>query len=176
MIFKTISLAVILYVTIFPSFGQHFVTEHVRSSQDSTYLENVDMDQFNFLSGNWHGEALGGIVEETWSKNNAGHLMGMFRFFENGKLVFSEFCSIQKIDNTVVYIVKHFDENMIGWETKDNYVKFPLIHLGKNIAYFDGATIELDKDGFLVFYVLTKNSENELEEMTFKYQLQIDNQ
>ena len=169
---KIISQFVIILFSINFSFGQQFVSEHIKTSKDSSYIENVKMDKFNFMHGNWHGESMGGIIEETWSKNNSGHLMGMFRFFENGKLIFSEFCSIQKLNNTIVYIVKHFDENMIGWEKKDEYVKFPLIQIEKNIAYFDGATIELEKNGSLIFYVLMKNSKNEFEEMKFEYKLQ----
>lgn len=168
-IMKAFIFSFIMMVLFNISNAQKFITDHIKTSSDSIYLEEVDMNKFNFMSGSWQGEAMGGYIEEVWSKNRAGNLMGMFRFIENDKLIFSEFCSIQKLNNSIVYIVKHFDSKMVGWENKDSYVKFPLIQLKKNVAYFDGATIKLNKKGILSFYVLAKTKTGEHKEMVFNY-------
>lgn len=93
-----------------------------------------------WLTGHWRGEALGGIVEEVWSAPEAGSIMGMFRLMKDGATVFYEIMAIQPDGESLVLVLKHFNADLTGWEEKNEVVRFRLVGIAPNTAWFDGLT------------------------------------
>ncbi|MCI0639595.1 MAG: DUF6265 family protein [Gemmataceae bacterium] len=122
-----------------------------------------------WLAGAWRGEGLGGVCEEIWSPPLAGSMIGMFRLVKADKLAFSEFMTIAEENGSLLLKIRHFDPQFKGWEEKDQFVRFPLVKMGTNEAYFSGLTIRKNSDGGLRIYLAMKlKGEVKEEEFVFR--------
>jgi len=106
------------------------------TEEDSPMPFNID--DYTWLAGHWIGEGFGGLSEEMWSLPEDGTMMGMFRQVNDGKLVFYEFLLLDK-DGLKL---KHFEPDLKGWETKDEYVTFPMIEYTKDKIVLKGLVYE----------------------------------
>jgi len=98
--------------------------------QNKIQLEHK-LENISWISGNWKGEALGGIAEENWSKPSGGSMMASFKLIKDGKVLFYEIEIIREVENTLILQLKHFNNDLKGWETKDETVDFPLKEITK---------------------------------------------
>ncbi|NND50778.1 MAG: hypothetical protein HKN54_00130 [Flavobacteriaceae bacterium] len=127
-------------------------------------LENIA-----WITGNWKGEALGGIVEENWSAANGDSMMATFRLIQNDKVVFYEIEIIREVDDTLILQLKHFNNDLKGWETKDETVEFPLKEITLNKVVFHGMTFERISDNEMTVYVDMKQDDGKTEVLKFNY-------
>jgi hypothetical protein len=145
----------------FPLFSQ---VKHLESGQNPGTGSIEDLD---WLVGYWMGPGLGGDCEEVWMPAVDGHMIGTFRFWENGKLVFSEFMNLIQEGESVTMKLKHFGADLNGWEEKTEWTIFKLIGLGENKAWLDGMTIER-KGNQLIFQVnISDGDEPQIEIFTY---------
>ena len=102
---------------------------------------------YAWIEGFWVGDGFGGTSEEVWSAPSAdGTIMGTFRHFKgDGSLNFYEFLVL---DSTGVRL-KHFNPDMTGWETKEDFVHFKAIEFTENMIILKGLTYELKSEGEL---------------------------
>ncbi|MCH9648933.1 MAG: hypothetical protein K0U98_11895 [Deltaproteobacteria bacterium] len=107
-----------------------------------------------WLTGYWRGPGLGGECEEIWSHPLDGRMFGTFVLAQEGKVAFSEAMVLVEEEESLVLKVKHFDPNFIGWEEKDGFVRFPLVHLEENVAYFSGLTLRRSGDSLTIHLVI----------------------
>ena len=134
-------------------------------------LENIA-----WISGTWHGEAFGGITEEIWSKPSGGSMMASFKLIADGKIVFYEIEVIREVNNTLMLQLKHFNNDLKGWETKDETVDFPLKEITPNKVVFEGMTFEKVSDQEMNIYVDIKDESGNVENVKFSYKKVIPNQ
>lgn len=127
-------------------------------------LENVE-----WISGNWKGEAFGGITEEHWSKPSGGSMMATFKLIDKGEVVFYEIEIIREVNNSLLLQLKHFDNDLKGWETKDETVDFPLKEITANKVIFEGMTFERVSDNEMTIYVDIQKDTGEIETVIFNY-------
>ena len=106
-----------------------------------------------WISGTWKGTAFGGITEEIWSEPSGGSMMATFKLINNGKVSFYEIEIIREIENSLVLQLKHFNNDLKGWETKDETVDFPLKEITANKVVFEGMTFEKISDNEMNIYV-----------------------
>jgi len=125
------------------------------------------IEDLGWIEGVWMGTGLGGECEEVWMPAVDGHMIGTFRFWENGKLVFSEFMNIVQEGETFTLKLKHFNPDLAPWEEKENWTTFRLVEVGENIVWFSGLTMERKGDEMIHQLTLTENGERRIEE--FKY-------
>ncbi|WP_430412635.1 DUF6265 family protein [Kordia sp.] len=117
-------------------------------------LENI-----RWIAGNWKGEAFGGITEENWSEPSGGSMMATFKLIVDGKVNFYEIETISEVNNSLLLRLKHFNNELKGWETKDETVDFPLIKITKNKAIFEGMTFEsIDKNNMIVYVAINQKN------------------
>ncbi|WP_422107961.1 DUF6265 family protein [Winogradskyella sp.] len=136
------------------------------NAQDITLepkLENI-----KWIAGTWHGEAFGGVTEEIWSEPSGGSMMASFKLINDGKVSFYEIEVIREIENSLVLQLKHFGNDLKGWETKDETVDFPLKHISKNKVVFEGMAFERVSDSEMNVYVDIKK-DNKVETVKFNY-------
>ena len=131
-------------------------------------LENI-----SWIAGNWKGNALVGQVEENWSKPSAGSMMAAFKLYKDGKVVFYEIEIIRELDNNLVLQLKHFNNDLKGWETKDETVDFPLKELTSTKAIFEGMTFEKVSDNEMNVYVDIHQKDGSIEVLKFNYKKSI---
>ena len=130
----------------------------------SPKLKNI-----SWISGNWKGEAFGGITEEIWSEPMGDSMMASFKLVVDGKVSFYEIEIIREVNNTLILQLKHFNNDLKGWETKDETVDFPLIEILPNKVIFEGMTFEKTSDTTMSVFVDMKQKDGEIETMEFKY-------
>ena len=106
-----------------------------------------------WLAGKWHGEGLGGTVDEVWSEPAGGAMVGYFRLVRDGKPVFYEILTLMESEGSVEMRLKHVNPDMTGWEEKNGFLTFRLVRQDKTGAWFEGLTFRRagdDRiDGFL---------------------------
>ncbi|AXT19620.1 hypothetical protein D7030_09860 [Flavobacteriaceae bacterium AU392] len=127
-------------------------------------LENIA-----WISGNWKGKAFGGIVEEIWSEPSGGSMMATFKLINNSKVVFYEIEIIREVNNTLILQLKHFNNDLKGWETKDETVDFPLKEITKDKVVFEGMTFEKINDNEMNVFVDIKNNNGKVEVVKVNY-------
>jgi hypothetical protein len=127
-------------------------------------LENI-----KWISGNWKGEAFGGQTEENWSEPSSGSMMATFKLIINGNVSFYEIEIIREVENTLILQLKHFNNDLKGWETKDETVDFPLKEITKNRIVFEGMSFEKVSENEMNVYVDIKQKDGSIETVKFNY-------
>jgi hypothetical protein len=149
----------ILLLLLTASFGIAQNTLHYNDEKGS---EKATLEDISWLAGNWTGEAFGGEFEENWSKPTGGSMMFNFKLVAEGKVVFYELGHIIEKDNSLLYQIKHFDQNLKGWEEKDKSEDFRFIKKEKNRMYFDNFTFEKVSDNEVNVYAYFEKSKKEV--------------
>ncbi|MEZ4781920.1 MAG: DUF6265 family protein [Flavobacteriaceae bacterium] len=127
-------------------------------------LENIA-----WISGTWHGEAFGGIAEEIWSEPSGGSMMASFKLINDGKVTFYEIEIIREIENSLILQLKHFNNDLKGWETKDETVDFPLLEITPNKVTFEGMVFEKVNENEMNVYVDIHNEDGSVKNIKFNY-------
>lgn len=127
-------------------------------------LENIA-----WISGTWHGEAFGGITEEIWSEPSGGSMMATFKLINDGKVTFYEIEIIREIENSLILQLKHFNNDLKGWESKDETVDFPLIEITPTKVVFEGMVFEKINEKEMNVYVDIHNDDGSIENVKFNY-------
>lgn len=157
--------ALLLATTIASStHAEEQLTQHTLKATSESKAIDADFDQLKWLTGEWSGEGLGGQCLESWSPAAAGSMIGTFRLIEDDKLNLCEVFLLTKTDAGIHLKLKHFNDQLVGWEEKDKCVDFPLLKVGKNTAWFGGLTYQLQKDGSLKAWVAMKKKDGTFRE------------
>lgn len=127
-------------------------------------LENI-----SWISGNWKGQAFGGIVEENWSEPSGGSMMATFKLISKGEVSFYEIEIIRELENTLILQLKHFDKDLKGWETQEETVDFPLKRITANKVEFEGMVFEKVSDTEMNVYVDINKENDQIETFKFNY-------
>ncbi|MBL8817408.1 MAG: hypothetical protein JNL58_15380 [Planctomyces sp.] len=147
--------------------GAETITENtLKFSKDQPAVE-ASPENFDFLAGYWVGNGLGGNCEETWMPDIEGSRIGTFRFHQDGKLIFSEFFQLAKHGDRWTLRLRHFDEELKGWEDKEKFVEFPLVRIEKNTAWFNGLTYKLMENDELHVMLAMKHKDGSVGEEKF---------
>ena len=115
-------------------------------AQDEQKLE-PKLENISWIAGNWTGKAFGGTVEENWSEPAGGSMMASFKLIKDDQTVFYEIEIIREVDDTLILQLKHFNNDLKGWETKDETIDFPLMAVYKDKVEFEGMSfIRIDEN------------------------------
>ena len=122
---RTLLIATALTATLLPT----------TSPEADSAAELTDpIDQLAWLAGSWSGAALGGEAEEVWSLPAADSMIGMFRLIQDGRIVVTEFVTIEARGEEITYRFKHFDLALDSWE--DEALSFTLTEAEDGFAAF----------------------------------------
>ena len=139
----------------------------VRSLEKDQTPGKGKVEDLSWIEGVWVGKGLGGECEEVWMPAIDGHMIGTFRFWEDGKLVFSEFMNIVQEGEIFSMKLKHFNPDLSPWEEKDQWTTFRLVEIGENFVSFSGLTMQRIGDEMILQLALTENGVRRIEE--FRY-------
>lgn len=129
----------------------------------------ASLEGISWLAGHWRGEALGGIAEELWAPPAGDSLVGAFKLVKDNKVKFYEIMIIRQVNDSLVFQLKHFNNDLTGWEEKNETLDFPLVDYKPNIYYFDGLTIEKVDDDAITMYLMM-NRDTTPKVIRFDYQ------
>lgn len=152
-----------------------FIIPQTLLSQISENHLKPTLKNIAWISGTWHGEAFGGQTEEIWSQPTNGSMMATFKLMVDGNVQFYEIEIIREVENSLLLQLKHFSNDLKGWETKDQTVDFPLKYITKNKVVFEGMTFERLSDTEMTVYVDMKEKDGSVTVMPFKYNKKIAN-
>lgn len=99
-------------------------------------LAEARLANVSWMQGHWSGNLGENRVEEHWSEPAGGQMMGMFRWLDGEQIQFYEFMTISESESGVELRIKHFNDDLSGWEEKDEYVTFNLTFANENRAAF----------------------------------------
>lgn len=136
-------------------------------AQETKPLE-PKLENIKWLAGEWRGEALGGIAEENWSEPHGDSMMATFKLVKDGKVVFYEIEIIREVENSLILQLKHFNNDLTGWEEKEETVDFPLIAVYPDKVLFEGMTFEKISDKQMTVSVDMEEN-GKVSKLTFKY-------
>lgn len=145
------------------------IEPHTIKKESGTSSPKASLDQIAWVAGHWQGEAFGGQTEEIWSSPRGGSMMGSFKLNHGNKIAFYELCVLREVDETILFQLRHFNDDLKGWEEKNETVDFPLIKITENKVFFDQFTIERISKDEIHMYVVIHDDEGEEEEVQFIY-------
>ncbi|MBU3005626.1 DUF6265 family protein [Paraglaciecola arctica] len=129
-------------------------TEYLAAGVSSPTASIEDVD---WISGYWQGEIWGGQFEEIWSKPAAGSMMASFKFTESDQVKFYELLTISEHQGSLLLQLKHFSDDLKGWEEKDQSMNFKLVRLTDNAVFFEGYTYKLINHNEIHVFVVVEN-------------------
>lgn len=114
----------------------------------ATYAQSRSNYDYAWLEGRWEGEAFGGTTESIWSPpSEDGTMIGLFRLFNaDGSIGVYQFILL---DETGMRI-KHFNSDLVGWETKDKFITFEMIDFDKDRIQMKSLVYERKSDDEIV--------------------------
>ena len=163
--------AVFLFTGIFCAEAQNSFPNTISADSLSGFESPpATLQDINWIQGHWQGEALGGIVEEVWTPPLGGSMMCAFKLVVNDEVRFYELVTISEEDRTLMLRLKHFHNDLIGWEEKDETVDFTLVKVTPGKVFFDGFTFEKISDNEMNIYVII-GEEGKEQEAKFNYKV-----
>ena len=151
----------LLFFTFFLAFSQ---VKQLEKDQDPG---KGNVSDLHWLEGFWTGTGFGGECEEVWMPAVDGNMIGTFRFWSEGKLVFSEFMNIVQEGETFSLKLKHFNADLSPWEEKDKWTTFRLVEVGEDAVYFHGLTMKREGNEINLWLALTEDGVRTIEELKY---------
>ncbi|MCW5591303.1 MAG: hypothetical protein KIS74_04350 [Burkholderiales bacterium] len=123
-----------------------------------------------WLQGYWEGEGLGGRVEDVWLPPKAGVLLGAFRLVKaDGRPGFYELFAIEEVDDTLQFVVKHFNPDWVGWEEKDKALRIRLSRVSADEIAFGRIVFQRQGADGLVVKLAIREKSGEVRHETLTY-------
>ncbi|PZX49198.1 DUF6265 family protein [Algoriphagus chordae] len=154
-------LSSLLFLIYFIAFSQ------VKQLEKNQEAGKGNVSELDWLEGFWVGTGFGGECEEVWMPAVDGNMIGTFRFWSEGKLIFSEFMNIVQEGETFSLKLKHFNPDLSPWEEKEEWTTFRLVETAENTVYFHGLTMKREADEIRLWLALTENGERTIEELKY---------
>lgn len=151
------------YFCSLTAFAQETISLGSRTSPEAS------INEVEWIQGHWRGSAFGGLIEEIWSPQLGGSMMGSFKMVINDEVSFYELMHVRELEGTLLLQIRHFNQDFTGWETQNESENFPLVRIEKNHVFFDGLTFEKVSEDELHIHVLLSEKDKEPEEITFRY-------
>jgi hypothetical protein len=126
------------------------------------------LEDVAWLAGSWKGEAFGSTFEEVWNPPSAGSMVGMWKLMSDGEVVFYELMLIVEEEGSLSLKVKHFTDDFVAWETKEDFVRFRLVSFDENAVHFSGLSFYRISDDEIQGFI-TMHSKGEVREESLTY-------
>lgn len=113
----------------------------VLTFEEGARVPKASIDVVRWLEGAWEGALEGGRQEWTALAPVSGDMLGVGRGWgPDGTIWFYEISLFTQVGDSLEFRVKHFSQQLAGWEGKDEYVRHRLIAVTDEAIFFDGIT------------------------------------
>lgn len=92
-----------------------------------------------------------------------------FRVVRDGGVEFYEIVTIAEQEGSLVLALKHFRPDLVGWEEREDVVRFPLVDRDEETLWFDGLSIRRDGPDRMRIWVALGGEEDARREALFTY-------
>ncbi len=141
---------------------------YTSDSQNKVDNPKATLEVLEWLEGHWRGPAFDGIGEEIWGPAFGSSMMGVFKQIVDDSVKFYEILTISEENDSLILRIKHFGQDLKGWEEKDDSMEFNLLKVSDSSVYFDGLTFEKINKNKINIYVLLGDEGNR-KEVVFNY-------
>ncbi|WP_430908302.1 DUF6265 family protein [Maribacter sp. 2-571] len=159
----------LLFAFFFLTLAPFGFAQNTLSLAEGETAPSASLSQMAWMEGHWKGTAFGGITEEIWGPPLGGSMMFSFKLVVDGEVNFYELGHVRQQGETLNFELKHFHNDLKGWEKQDEVQRFPLVKVAENKIYFDGFTFERVSDDEINIYALIHNNDGSNEEVVFNY-------
>lgn len=121
-----------------------------------TFADVPNLEAIHWLSGSWHGEGLGGHMEEVWSPIAGGTMLATFRLVVDDKVRVIEYIMVTAEADRVVLRFKHFRTDFTTWE-EDRPLEFTLVEATPTKAVFHSAIPEQHSPRRIVYDLMAED-------------------
>ena len=142
-------------------------TEHTLRD-DGSERPAASVAEVAWLAGQWTGVGLGAVAEEVWLPAVGGAMVGVFRLAGGDRVQVYEIMTLVEEGGSLVLRLKHFNDDLTGWEAADETVDFPLLRVVPDTLWFDGLTIAREGGSRMTVWVALE-SRGEVSEGEFRY-------
>ena len=139
-------------------------TEHTFALVDGEARPAATLDDAALLVGHWEGTAFGSRFEAVWNPPSANSMVGLFKLFKDDEVAFYELLQITVQEGSLSLKVKHFSQDFIAWEEKDDFVEFSLVKIDEDALHFGGLSFYRRSNDAMDGYIVMKNAEGIREE------------
>lgn len=144
-------------------------TEHTYKLDDPDKRVAASIEDVAWMAGNWRGTAFGDRFEEVWNPPSAGTMVGFFKLFDKGEIVFYELLLLVEEEGSLSLKVKHFNADFTAWEEKGDYVRFRLVKLEPEAVHFSGLSFHRKgPDEIEAFLAMRHDGELREERLTYQ--------
>lgn len=152
------------------SFAQEKQTTNTLKLTENTTRSKASIEDIKWLAGHWKGDALGGVSEEVWTPPMAGSMMGSYRLvMGDTAVIFHEILNITEQGGSLTMRLKHFNEDLTGWEKQNEVREFKLIKIAPETAWFEGMTLQKTSDKSIRVYLAIQQKDGSIIEEVFNY-------
>jgi len=144
------------------------MTEHTFKLSPGEKSPAATLADMKWLTGHWVGEAFGGKTEELWTRPAGPNMAGMYRLVKGEKTIFYELLTVVETGGSLVFRLKHFNEDLTGWEEKNEVRSFPLVAKKDGAMHFESMSFHPDGDRLTV-YLAVEHKDKPVEEVVFTY-------
>ena len=145
--------------------AQSLRTEHTYKLDDGTKQAPAMLTDVSWLVGSWRGEAFGGTFEEVWNPASAGSMVGFFKLMDDsGSVTFYELMLLVEEKGSLNLKVKHFTDDFVAWEEKEDYVTFRLVKIVDGAVHFSGLSFHRIDDDEIHAFIALHNEDKVWEE------------
>lgn len=137
-------------ITVFLAATAQLSAQEVRTLAEGQQPGKGTLEQIQWLIGYWVGTGLGGDCVEAWLPAEEDAMQGIFRFAMNDTLIFTEYMHLIEENGSLPIKLKHFGKDLVGWEEKEEWTRFPLIAIEGQTAYFDGITYQVTENKLVI--------------------------
>ena len=96
-------------------------------------------------------------------------MLGAFRLHKKEGKGFYELFAIEEEGESLVFIVKHFNPDWVGWEEKDKALRLRLSRVAPGTLAFGGVVFEKQGDDGLVVKLAIRQKDGRLDHHTLTY-------
>lgn len=166
---KIIGLIVLIFVFSLVAFAQEKKTENTLKLSAGQNSPAATLAEMSWLTGNWAGEALGGLCEEIWSPPRNGAMMGMFRLIIKEKTILYEMMTLIEENGSLIPRLKHFSPKLVGWEEKNKSVDFKYVGKKDGVVHFEGLTFKPEGKNGVTIYLAMEQKDGTVTEEIIRY-------
>ena len=171
---RTLPLGVMMTLVMTVTLGttaiaQERVTEHTIKPAPGSRPPAATIADMAWLAGHWTGSVLGGVGDEIWSPPRNGMMLGMYRQMNDGKPRFFELLTLIEEGGSLLLRLKHFNQDLTGWEEKNESLSFPLVAKAGRTMQFSGMTFQRDAEDALTVFLAIGQKDGTVKEEIFRY-------
>ncbi len=150
-------------------FAQSQGTEHTFRLDDASSRPVANLEDVSWLVGSWSGEAFGGTLEEVWNPPSAGSMVGMYKLMKGDQVSFYELVIIVEQEDSLSLKLKHFNNDLTGWEERDEVVTFRLAKIEEDAIHFSGLSFyHINDDEFHAYLALHREGKTREEKLVYR--------